>query len=712
MPDARTFSDTKDMLMAGRFLCCLLLPLSCLTASVAVAAEGSADLDALQEQAMKAAVLKVAPCVVQVETSGGTDVLQGGAIRKGVGPTTGLIIAPDGYIISSAFNFANKPSAIFVQVPGSPTRYVAKAVATDQTRMLTLLKIDATGLPVPTAAPKKDFRVGQWCVALGRGWAGTDSPPSVSVGIISALNRIWGKALQTDAKISPINYGGPLVDIYGRVQGVLVPASPRGDDETAGFEWYDSGIGFAIPLEDVDAVLPRLRQGHDLKRGLLGVLLKGQDIYAAKAEIGSVAPGSAAAKAGLRAGDVIVKIDGVAIDRQARMMHVLGNKYEGDQVSVSVKRGGKEIDFPKIKLAGLLSAFAPPFLGILPVRDDPELGVEIRYVYPQSPAAAAGVKPGDRIMSIGLSNTPMRAFSGRDEFTALLNLIVPGTEVKLQVRRKGAKTTSDLSVRLGEGPDTVPAELPEPASRKLALATRKEAPVPPGGQRRPPAPPKQPESKPSGKDVETGFLKRTNASGDRAYWLYVPENYDPNIAHAVLVWLHPARKGTDKDAKEFVSLWQDYCNEQHMILIGPRAQNETGWLFSEADSVRDTIREVMSLYTCDAQRVVVHGMGSGGNLAFYLGFRARDLVRGVAVTGAVLSGQAADSVPAQRLAFYLVAGARDPLAGAIAQTRVKLADKKFSVVYRVMADKGHEYLDADPGLISELARWIDSLDRE
>src|SRR5256885_2038084 len=74
-----------------------------------------------------------------------------------------------------------------------------------------------------------------------------NAPPSVSVGIVSALGRMYGKAVQTDAKVSPVNYGGPLVGIDGRVQGVLVPASPRGDSDAAGVEWYDSGIGFAIP---------------------------------------------------------------------------------------------------------------------------------------------------------------------------------------------------------------------------------------------------------------------------------------------------------------------------------------------------------------------------------------------------------------------------------------------------------------------------------
>src|SRR5262249_23824216 len=82
------------------------------------------DLADLQERAMKAAVLKVALSVVQIETTGGTDLVSTGTgpramqIRKGVGPTTGLIVSTDGYVISSAFNFVNKPTAIFVAVPG------------------------------------------------------------------------------------------------------------------------------------------------------------------------------------------------------------------------------------------------------------------------------------------------------------------------------------------------------------------------------------------------------------------------------------------------------------------------------------------------------------------------------------------------------------------------------------------------------------------
>src|SRR6185436_10825679 len=112
--------------------------------------------------------------------------------------------------------------------------------------------------------------------------------------------------IQTDAKISPVNYGGPLVDLQGRIQGILIPASPQGDDVTAGFEWYDSGIGFAIPMEDVLASLPRLKQGKDLEKGIVGVRFKGNDMYSVQPEVQLVSKGSPADKAGMKVGDQIV----------------------------------------------------------------------------------------------------------------------------------------------------------------------------------------------------------------------------------------------------------------------------------------------------------------------------------------------------------------------------------------------------------------------
>lgn len=669
------------------------------------------DLEGLHEQAMKAAAAKVAPCVVQIETSGGSDIIGTGPgsqqIRKGTGPTTGLIVSPDGYLISSAFNFANKPSAIFVAIPGQKERLVAKTVATDQTRMLTLLKVEAKGLPVPVAVPKKELKVGQWSLALGRTWAGPDAPPSISVGIISALGRIWGKAIQTDAKVSPVNYGGPLIDIDGRVMGVLVPASPRGQDETAGVEWYDAGIGFAIPLEDIYTVLPRLKQGKDLKKGLLGITLQSADIYGTKPVIASISPDSAAFRAGIKVGDTVVELNGTRVVRQAQILHLLGDKYEGDTVSVKVLRNQKELSFPNLKLSGTLTAYIHPFLGVLPLRDDPEAGEEVRYVFPLSPAETAGIKAGDRILRWSMAGTPPQSFTGRDGLTTVLNHVPPGTELNLDIKRKDGKKTETVKVPLGVLTEAVPDQLPQPATRKKAKAAPAAAPA---GPMPPPKPEKKEPAPEEAKKPPTGLQKQMTPTRDHEYWLYVPADYDPNISYALVVWLHPAGKTKDKETERVIAAWEDYCGENHIILLCPRAESEAGWIASETEFVQQTIQTVMGQYTIDAQRVIAHGMGNGGQMAYYLGFNLRSLIRGVAVTGAVLTNPPKDNVADQRLAFFIVAGGRDPAVQGIAESRAKLLEHKFPVVYHEIPEMATQYMDAVT--LQEMVRWVDSLDRQ
>lgn len=691
---------------------------------------GGEDLDELLEKSVRAAVQKVAPSIVQIETTGGTDIIstgpKGPSVRKGVGPTTGLVVGTDGWIISSAFNFANKPSGVFVSVPGHKERYVGKVVATDTTRMLTLLKIPGGNLVVPAATPKKDTRVGQTCAALGRTWASADTPPSVSVGIISALGRVWGKAVQTDAKVSPVNYGGPLIDLQGRVLGVLVPASPRSEGETAGVEWYDSGIGFAIPLEDVFAVLPCLQQGKDLKKGLLGVTPKYPDTnYAEPPEIASVAPESAAARGGIKPGDVILEVDGKPVANMAQLRHALGPKYEGDTLAMKVRRGKEEVNLPKLTLTASITAFVFPFLGVIPLRDDPEPGEEIRYVFPKSPADVAGLKPGDRIMKVGITGVPPRPFSGRDQLTQALGGLAPGTEVQLEVVRKEGGKTETVKATLAPMPDAVPDKLPEPATRKRALEPRKNVappklkPMDPDKktppQKEPPkkiSPKKEPkkeEKKDPKKQAETGVLKRTDAAGDHEYWLYVPQSYDPNVAYGLVVWLHPAGKGREADIKATMAVWEDFCIANHLILLAPKAEADTGWVASEADNVLQDIRQVLEQYTIDRARIVAHGMGRGGELAFYLAFNAREYIRGVATTGAVLTSQAKPLLPEQRVAFYVVAGDKDPLAPAVKETHKQLTEHKYPVTFRSVPNMGHQYLEEEQ--LRELVRWIDALDR-
>jgi serine protease Do len=712
------------------------------------------EVNEATEKAFRDATMKVAPSVVQIETSGGTDILGavgvGETVRKGMGPTTGVVVSPDGYVITSAFNFANKPTAVFVTIPGRSERLVAKTIATDHTRMLTLIKVEANGLKVPTAVPKSEMLIGQWSIGLGRTLDPVaDNPPSVSVGIISALNRIWGKAVQTDAKISPVNYGGPLVDVEGRVFGILVPASPFAEGDTAGVEWYDSGIGFAIPFEDVLAALPRLKKGKDLYRGLLGITPVGRDWYTGYSKVQTVALDSTADKAGIKSGDEIIEVDGKPVNNHAQMLHALGPKYEGDLVSVKVKRGSETKEFKNLVLSGSLTAYVSPFLGILPIRDDPEIGVEVRYVFPNSPAEQAKIKPGDRIMKIGQlvpgdKQPPLVPFSGRAQLSAAIGNMLPGTDLRLEVKRKDGGKIEVVTARLAALDTSVPESLPDDSTAKKALTPQKPAGPPMGiapGPGPGPAPmpdPSQPKKDlpklpkepllPKGKDapapkekdattppkekdakkVEKGLLKRTTEARDHEYWVFVPENYDPNIAHGLIIWLHAAQD-RGRDAKAVVDIWEDFCEKHHFIIVGPKAETDSGWVASESEFIEQTARAMLNEYTIDRQRVVAHGMGVGGQMAFYIGFHARDLIRGVATTSAILGTSPKDTVGGQRLAFFIIAGGKDPMAKQIELSSKTLTDKKFPVNFRLIAEMGKEYLTKQ--VLEELVRWIDSLDR-
>ncbi len=672
----------------------LTLAALALTTTTTRAAE---DLDDLQEKARMAAIAKVAPSVVQIITSGGTEIIGGPrGVRKGIGPTSGVVVTADGYIISSAFNFANKPSSIIVVIPGHKETKVAKVVATDQTRMLTLLKVEEAGLVVPAYVPKADIKIGHTSLALGRTFNAnvTDELPSVHVGIISAKDRIWGKAIQTDAKTSPANYGGPLVELTGRVQGVIVPASPRAVGETAGFEWYESGIGFAIPFEDILAVLPRLKLGKDLNRGIMGVNMKSQDEYGTLPIIGAVLHGSAAEKAGIKTDDLITHIGGKAVVSYAQVQHQLGTKYEGDTVEVKIKRGDKELDPIKVTLGSIVAGTGQATMGILPVRDDPEPGVEIRFVYPKSPAETAGLKIGDRLMKVGRKAAPMAPMvmvdvKGRNELHGLLDPLPPDTELTFEVKRKGGEKTEQIKVTLAALTDEVPVKLPEFATKKMAHG--KAAPK-------------------LAKDPETGLLKRTSADGANNYWVFVPTNYNPDVSYSVVVWLHPLGRNKQDDIDSFTDAWEGYCEDNNVILIGPAAANDPpGWTPGESEFVQEAVKSVSEQYTVDRRRIVAHGMGIGGQMAFYLGFNKRDLFRGVATTGAALGSNPKERIANQPLAFFLVVGEKDVLKDPVKTTKDKLTEHKFPVIHREIPNLGHEYMNRKT--LDEVVRWLDSLDR-
>jgi serine protease Do len=296
----------------------------------------------LAPKAFRAAAAKVEPSLVRIEGFGGiaAGVDGGGYQAPGEGPTTGLMISSDGYVVTSTFNFLRKPPIITVVTPDG-RRHVAKLLGRDETRRICILKVDGvSGWNVPEFVSKSDVKVGQWVVATGIGFGA--SQPSLSAGIISATSRIADRAVQTDANLSPANYGGPLVDLDGRVVGICVPLSPQGATEAAGAEWYDSGIGFAVPLAGMESVLAAMKEGKTLQAGFLGVRAEAKGDPPTGAFVKEVVPDSPAAKADLKPDDRILSIGGIEIQDAAHLPAVIRRFMAGDKVAVVIERDGEQ----------------------------------------------------------------------------------------------------------------------------------------------------------------------------------------------------------------------------------------------------------------------------------------------------------------------------------------------------------------------------------
>jgi serine protease Do len=634
------------------------------------------DLAAKEEMAIQAAVARVAPSVVRIETLGGLETI--GRMLVGTGPTTGLVVSADGYIISSAFNFAQKPSQILVSLTeGKPVP--AELVSTDFNRRLVLLKINTeTPLSVPEAVPEEDVQIGQWAIAVGRTY-GDGKKLNLSVGIISATNRIWSRAIQTDAKISPSNYGGPLLDIRGRVLGVLVPLAqdgfggPGAASEVAGVEWYDSGIGFAVPLSKINQLVERMKKEKELRSGLLGVSLKGGDIYSADVIIASVPGGSPAHQAGFKAGDQIVEVDGAKITRQAELRHALMPRYAGDKVKVVALRAKDRIE-REVELAAKLEPYEHPFLGILPLRaGDSEMGVVVRHVYPDSPAAKAGLKPQDRIVAIDGEKA-----ANRDALLELMAAKSAGQQVEFEVQ--SGEESKKLKLDLAGLPEAIPNELP-PAHGEIA---------PPDGERQ-----------------ATGLVSITVPEVANTCFAYVPETYHANVPHGVMLWLH-APGGYKED--ELFTLWKEHCAKHDMILLAPKSTDASKWQRTELEFIRKALDDVLSKYTVDRKRIVVAGQEGGGAMAYLFAISNRELAQGVvAVDAALPTGTSIPpNDPVRRHAFFITTAKKSAAAAPIQTTIDQLRAAKYPVTVKDVGEASRA-LTADE--LAELARWMDTLDR-
>ena len=163
----------------------------------------------------------------------------------------------------------------------------------------------------------------------------------MTIGIVSALQRMKHNAIQTDAKLSPANYGGPLCDIHGRIIGLCVPMAQR-PGELAGVEMYDSGIGFAVPKNRVDAIAEYLMTGRSFYRGWLG--MQSDPHGSGGAKIAKIASPSPLEEAGVQVGDVIVRAEGKPIRNLGQLVQAIYMLPAGETVHLGLNREGKAYD--------------------------------------------------------------------------------------------------------------------------------------------------------------------------------------------------------------------------------------------------------------------------------------------------------------------------------------------------------------------------------
>lgn len=562
-------------------------------------------LEELEQLAFRRAAGLASESVVQVETFGGAEIVNRQFAASG--PSTGTVLSGDGWIVTSSYPFRNQPASINV-ILSDGERKPAKLVARDYSRELALLKIEVDR-PLVALQPsdRKGWRVGQWALALGKTFEAKEA--SCSVGILSAMGRVWNKAVQTDAKVSPQNYGGPLIDLDGRAIGILTPINPGIVSEGEVEQWYDSGIGFAIPMEDILARLPRMQAGEDLYPGKIGVRWRGADEYGESVVLQGVTPGSPAAKVGIEIGDKITAGGPTAealtpVRNHSEFKHVLGPADAGGRIVLEVERGGEKRQV-ECELVKELPSYREPYLGILIEPGTESKLPMVRGVIPESPAQKAGIEVGERIESIGGQGiTQDRSLDVR-----LGNLNYRET-VPIVLKREDG-TTRELSVPLVASPEN-----------DIEWEYRFQAPALEGERK--------------GVQVGVGTVQLPLGDVKNKSFAIVPSTYREDIAHGLLVIYADAG---EQNQKQWSEAWEAFAGEHRWIIAVAQSAGETGWTFEEIEIGNRVQNWVTRTYSIDRRRIVSGGIGSGSLLAYITAAQSPELFRGVWLSNAKVTAR-------------------------------------------------------------------------
>jgi serine protease Do len=584
------------------------------------------------------------------------------------------VVAP-GFVLTTAFAVPNDVNDAVVVLPDGGRR-AARVKARDRSRGLVLLAVN--GLPeAPALVPvsRASLKPGQWAIAVGRGWSATS--PNVAVGIVSATNRAWGRGVQTDASVSPVNYGGPLIDIAGRVIGILAPLPAEPAGMTEGTELYDAGIGFAVPLDDMIMVLPRLMAGESLDAGILGVGYRSRDQINGEPVIASVRQGSPAARVGIVPGDRLIAIDGRHVARIADARHATGPKRAGDTVSIALERKDADGKASRIETTATLVSEMPPWrravLGIVAATNEEaaEPGpVRIAWVLPGSPAERAGLLAGDEIESIAVGGAGATPLEGRGSAAGVLAGIEPGARAVLAVRRDAAVKTIDV--------DTIPMP----------------GDVPPEG---PPA--TAPAGDPLAGPFDSVEVVRLEAAdiADPALAV-IPRGKGPV---GVLIWAgSPHGKVLDVEATP----WKAATARHGIAVIVVGSSAPAAWSRNDIASVMKALAALHARRPLDTSRIGVAGTEAGAPFAWMVAERLGSGAGGVALVSQALPRRAGVT-PAQPGAGWWVLlgpGADDAGRQRIAEDSQRIQKAGYPV--GLIDD-----IDSDAPPADLLCRWVSML---
>ena len=334
------------------------------------------------------------------------------------GEGSGFIVSPDGYILTNAHVVADADE---VTVKTTDRReYPAKVVGVDEASDVAVIKIEAKNLPTVRLGDPSKLRPGEWVVAIGSPFGFENS---VTAGIVSATSRAmpggnYTPFIQTDVAVNPGNSGGPLFNLNGEVVGINSQIYSR----TGGY----MGVSFAIPIDVASGVKDQLIKSGHVTRSRIGVSI--QEVTAQLAEsfgldqphgalVGSVEDDSPGAKGGVKAGDVILKVDGETVETSSQVPLLIAGKKPGSSVSLEVWRNGssRQLTVHPVEIQEKSERVASN--DGQPGDETSKLGLAVRPLTQQEkrqaetdgdlliedvdgPAAVAGVRPGDIILGV------------------------------------------------------------------------------------------------------------------------------------------------------------------------------------------------------------------------------------------------------------------------------------------------------------------------